>query len=367
MNRSQTWMVARKAWTVGVAALVFAAVPGCEAPGERNASAQSTRAATTDPMAEDAQNVRLVGHNDLQGRTALVVTTKSDPANGNWVYVGHHDSFRDEKPLSNPITGKMEFNGTSILETSDPSKPRLVWHIPNETNRNSRGVSVVYDYSFDGSGRDYLIRNSEALTQGETGKDLKYQIFDITTRDSDPSKIALVAEISGTPPNSCGRGCGGPFIMRAHKGWWSQSTGYFYAASGEPGFRNVIVQIFDLKNPKQPKLVGRAWIPGLKDGEPGYEGGLLRHFRSGTAEVGVVARHEPATPRTSHRLTHRVRQGAQLRSQRAAAYVCLYRRRSRGRRRHETVHERRALGDLHGRHHDRDEAVSGLGLAGAGG
>ncbi|MGH9786662.1 MAG: LVIVD repeat-containing protein, partial [Terriglobia bacterium] len=237
-------------------------------------SADSTAA---DPMSDGAQNVRLVGHNDLQGRTALVVSTKSDPQNGNWVYVGHHESFHDGKPLLNPITGKMEFNGTSILEISDPSKPRLVWHIPNETNRNSRGVFVVYDYQHDGSGRDYLIRNSEDLTQGETGTDLKYQIFDITERSTDPSKITLVSEITGTPPNSCGPGCGGPFKLRAHKGWWSQETGYFYAASGEPGFRNVIIQIFDLKNPKQPKLLGRAWIPGLKEGEPGYEGQYSHH------------------------------------------------------------------------------------------
>ena len=230
-----------------------------------------------DPRSDGAQNVRLVGWNDLQGRTALVVTTKSDPVNGNWVYVGHHESFTDGKPLLNPITKKMEFNGTSILEISDPSKPKLVWHIPNETNRNSRGVSVVYDYKFDSSGRDYLIRNSEALTEGETGDDLKYQIFDITSRNTDPSKISLVGEILGTPANSCGPGCGGRFKMRAHKGWWSQETGYFYAASGEPGFRNIIIQIFDLKNPKDPKLVGRAWIPGLKDGEPGYEGQYSHH------------------------------------------------------------------------------------------
>ena len=240
-------------------------------------SAPTAAAPAADPMADSAQNVRLVGYNDLQGRTALVVTTKSDPVNGNWVYVGHHDAFRDQKPLLNPISGKMEFNGTSILEITDPSKPRLVWHIPNDTNRNSRGVSVVYDYKFDSSGRDYLIRNSEALTEGETGVDLKYQIFDITSRDADPSKISLVSEILGTPPNSCGRGCGGKFIKRAHKGWWSQETGYFYAASGEPGFQNIIIQIFDLKNPKQPTLVGRAWIPGLKDGEPGYEGQYSHH------------------------------------------------------------------------------------------
>jgi hypothetical protein len=208
-------------WGIAIAALPVA---GTLLRGQNRAA--------VDPLSDGAQNVRLVGWNDLQGRTALVVTTKSDPANGNWVYVGHHESFLDGKPLLNPITMKTEFNGTSILEISDPARPRLVWHIPNETNRNSRGVTVVYDYKFDSSGRDYLLRNSEALTEGETGSDLKYQIFDITSRNTDPSKIALVSEITGTPPNSCGPGCGGKFIMRAHKGWWSQETGYFYAASG---------------------------------------------------------------------------------------------------------------------------------------
>ena len=127
--------------------------------------------------------MRLVGHHDLQGRESLVVTTLSDAANGSWVYVGHHESYWDQKPKPNPITGKDEWNGTSILDVADPANPKLVWHIPNESNRNSRGVSVVYDYKFDGSGRDYLIRNSEILTEGETGKDLKYQIFDITSRE----------------------------------------------------------------------------------------------------------------------------------------------------------------------------------------
>ena len=230
-----------------------------------------------DPRSDGAQNMQLVGYHDLQGRESLVVTTKSDPANGSWVYVGHHDSFWDDKPKLNPITGKIEWNGTSILDIGDPSKPKLVWHIPNETNRNSRGVTVVYDYKFDGSGRDYLMRNSEALTEGETGLDVKFQIFDITTRSTDPSKIALVSEITGTPPDSCGPGCGGKFILRAHKGWWSQETGYLYTAAGEPGFRNVVIQIFDMKNPRAPKFVGRAWIPGQKDGEPGYEGQYAHH------------------------------------------------------------------------------------------
>jgi hypothetical protein len=233
--------------------------------------------AAADPRAESAENVRLVGYNDLQGRESLVVTTLSDAANGSWAYVGHHESYWDGKPKMNPITGKEEWNGTSVLNVDDPANPKYVWHIPNDADRNSRSTSVVYDYKHDGSGRDYLIRNSERLTEGETGEDLKYQIFDITDRATDPSKISLVAEITGTPPNSCGRGCGGQFIIRAHKGWWSSETGYFYAASGEPGFRNVIVQIFDLRNPREPKFLGRSWLPGLKEGEPGYQGQYTHH------------------------------------------------------------------------------------------
>ena len=219
----------------------------------------------------EARNIRLVGYNDLQGRESLVVVTKSDEANGNWVYVGHHESYYDGEQRFNPITDQMEWNGTSILEISDPANPRMVWHIPNDVNANSRGVSVVYDYDFDGSGRDYLIRNSEA------GTDLKFQIFDITSRDTDPSQISLVSEITGTPENSCGPGCGGNFIQRAHKGWWSPETGYFYSAAAEPGFGGALIQIWDLGDPRDPVFLGRAWVPGQKDGEAGFEGQYAHH------------------------------------------------------------------------------------------
>jgi len=110
-------------------------------------------------------------------------------------------------------------------------------------------------------GQDYLIRS------WDNGDDFKFQVFDITSRDTDPSKISLVSEITGTTPNSCGRGCGGDFMYRAHKGYWSQDSGYYYASAGEPGFRNTSLQIFDLKDPKNPKWVGRAWFPGMKDTE----------------------------------------------------------------------------------------------------
>jgi len=260
--------------------ILLAACSGQTAPP---ATAQQ---APADPRAESAENVRLVGYHDLQGRQSLVVTTKSDPANGNWVYVGHtpndrndpqasDDAEGNDEPILNPITGKMEWNGTSIVEISDPANPKLVWHIPNEeAHVNSRSVSVVYDYGFNSNpaGHDYLIRS------WDTGKKFKFQIYDITTRDTDPSKISLVSEITGTPPNNCGPGCGGTFIGRAHKGWWSQKSGIFYSSSGEPGFRGLtVIHIWDLKDPKNPKFIGRAASPSQREGQPGYQNEYAHH------------------------------------------------------------------------------------------
>ena len=217
-------------------------------------------------------NMRQVGWSDLQGRESLEVHVRSNDANGSWAYVGHSNNYwGDEDGHMNPITGKVEFNGTSILDVSDPADPKLVWHIPNVSSANSRHVGVVYDYAHDGSGKDYLIRSSQGADY------YKFQIFDITSRDTDPSQIKLVSEITGTPRNSCGISCGGPYITRAHKGYWSEDSGYYYVAAREPGFRTALMQIWDLKDPANPKFVSRAWLPGQKDGEMGFEGFYVHH------------------------------------------------------------------------------------------
>src|SRR5688572_7119683 len=132
------------------------AASGCGGLAEEPAPA-----AAADPLADEAQNIRLVGHNDLQGRESLLVAVRADEANGNWVYVGHHENFYDETQKLNPITGQMEWNDTSTLDVNDSANPRLVWHMPNENNASSRSVSVVYDYKFYGSGPDSLLRHSE--------------------------------------------------------------------------------------------------------------------------------------------------------------------------------------------------------------
>src|SRR5215218_3499010 len=99
---------------------VLAACSSPQAPASNGASA------ATDPRSDGAENVRLVGYNDMQGRQGLQLTAKSDPANGNWVYVGltpndrndpqaSDDGQGNDQPILNPITGKMEWNGTAIV------------------------------------------------------------------------------------------------------------------------------------------------------------------------------------------------------------------------------------------------------------
>ena len=44
---------------------------------------------------------------------------------GNYAYVGHHKGEE-----LNPLTDKVEPNGTSIIDVSNPAQPRLIVHIP---------------------------------------------------------------------------------------------------------------------------------------------------------------------------------------------------------------------------------------------
>src|SRR6185295_7924502 len=116
---------------------LFSVLAACSSP---QAPASSPAAQTaSDPRSDGAENVRLVGFNDMQGRQGLQLTAKSDPANGNWVYVGltpndrndpqaSDDGEANDEPILNPITGKMEWNGTAILNIDDPANPKFVWH-----------------------------------------------------------------------------------------------------------------------------------------------------------------------------------------------------------------------------------------------
>jgi len=184
--------------------------------------------------------MRLIGHNDLQGRDSLQVVLK-----GNFAYIGHH---RGE--AFNPLTGKREDNGTTILDIADPREPKIIAHIPGRTGAESRSVQVAERLL---PGKDFLLRNQES--SGFAG----FEVWDITDR----TRPRLVSTI-------------GPF-QAAHKSWWESATGYAYLSATQPGWSGQHLVIYDLKNPYQPRFVSNWGLPFQRPGYAQGRGVSLHH------------------------------------------------------------------------------------------
>jgi len=187
----------------------------------------------------EAANVHLIGYSDLQGRDALQVVLK-----GHYAYVGHHRGRE-----RNPLTGASEWNGTTILDVSNPSNPKILKHIPAYEGAESRAVQVVENYF---QGKDFLLRNQESSQF--TG----FEVWEITDRSSPK----LVSKIEG--------------LQAAHKSWWDAKTGYAYLSGRWPGWHGQHLIVYDLKNPFQPKWVSNWGLPGQSPGESG-KGVSLHH------------------------------------------------------------------------------------------
>src|SRR5690242_5264196 len=86
----------------------------------------------------EAKDMRLVGMNDLQARSAYQPTIHKQ-GDRYIAHIGHHGGTPDvPKPL-NPLTGQNEFNGTSIVDVTDPAHPRYLFHIPGQAGNYEDG------------------------------------------------------------------------------------------------------------------------------------------------------------------------------------------------------------------------------------
>ena len=83
----------------------------------------------------EAHDMRLVGYSDLQGRSAYQPTIHEQ--NGRWIaYIGHHGGTPEVPKPVNPLTGQQEFNGTSLIDVTDPKHPKYLAHITGELGRD---------------------------------------------------------------------------------------------------------------------------------------------------------------------------------------------------------------------------------------
>src|SRR5262249_27476907 len=197
-----------------------------------NGSPPSRQPAPRPANQQSAWNTVLAGHSDLQGRSAYQPIIINE--NGRHIaYVGHHTG-----KMPNPLTGAVEGNGTSIVDVTNPAKPRYLAHIPGpaEGGDEAGGAQMVRVCSGDVlpkgvKGKWYLLR---AL--GSTAP----EIYDVTDKAHPVLLTTVVDGLTGT-----------------HKSWWECDTGiaYLVGNNSAEGWRGNHMKIFDLSDPAKPVYI----------------------------------------------------------------------------------------------------------------
>jgi len=195
----------------------------------------------------EKKNMELAGYHDLQGRSAYqpVIHKQGD----RWIaYIGHHGGSR-----LNALTGQQENNGTSILDVTDPKRPKYLTHIPGEPGTAGRseagGAQMVR--VCDGSVLPHADKSKVYLLR--TFGNSAHEIWDVSDPAS-PNRLTVI--VSG--------------LRDTHKSWWECDTGIAYLVSGLPGWRTRrMAQIYDLSDPAKPVFIRNFGLPGQQPGATG--------------------------------------------------------------------------------------------------
>ena len=166
-------------------------------------------------MTEDSKGLRMVGRSDLGGKGDGMQVLRE----GDTVYVGHFGP-----------SGA----GTSIVDVSDPSYPRLVRQWPAPSGSHTHKVQVA-----DG----LLLVNHEQFRGGETYS-AGMAVYDLAD-PLDPQQIGWF--------DSTGKG--------VHRMVWTGGR-HAYVSAIPDGFDDRIWVVVDMTDPTRPTEAGRWWWPG---------------------------------------------------------------------------------------------------------
>jgi hypothetical protein len=197
----------------------------------------------------ESMNMRLVGYNDLQGRSAYQPTIHHQ-GNRYIAYIGHHGGTPEAPKPDNTLSGQPEFNGTSIIDVTDPAHPQYLAHIPGTPGNYEEGGAQMTRVC-DGKTLPKGDANKTYLLRVFGGKN--HQIYDVT----DPAKPVLVWQREGV-------------LNDTHKSWWECDTGIAFLVSGVPGWRvNRMTEVYDLSDPPHPVKIREFGLPGQQPGSVG--------------------------------------------------------------------------------------------------
>ncbi|MPY68547.1 MAG: RNA polymerase subunit sigma-70 [Alphaproteobacteria bacterium] len=220
-----------------------------------------------------ARNVERVGHIDIAGGGQVSVQ-------GDLAFIGHMDPP----------------NGTSILDVSDRSNPKVLSRLEMPPHTHSHKVRVAGDVMAinNESYRRHQIaagkklpeveamlreRLGRAPSDAETAAEMNYRPEDIATLRNAASesfedgglRLYNIAD-PANPKELSFFPTGGNGVHR-----FDFDGRYAYLSTGIEGYMRNIVVIVDTSDPKNPKEVGRWWMPGQWiDGSEEPDWGELR-------------------------------------------------------------------------------------------
>ncbi|MET3905833.1 hypothetical protein ABID59_000154 [Bradyrhizobium sp. S3.3.6] len=197
----------------------------------------------------EASNMRLVGTSDLQARSAYQPTIHHQ--GDRWIaYIGHQGGTVAVPDPVNPLTGKAEPNGTSIVDVTDPAHPKYLHHIPGQEGKYESGGAQMVRVC-DGKTLPKGDRNAVYMLRavGSQG----HEIWNV----ADPENPVLVTRL-------------GEGLKDTHKNFWECDTGVAYLVSGAPDWRvKRMAQVYDLSDPAHPVKIRDFGLPGQEPGSTG--------------------------------------------------------------------------------------------------
>jgi hypothetical protein len=196
----------------------------------------------------EASNMKLVGTNDLQARSAYQPSIHHQ--GDRWIaYIGHHGGTDDVPSPVNPMTGQAEPNGTSIVDVTDPAHPKYLRHLPGQEGKYESGGAQMVRLC---DGKSLPKGDPNAVYMLRTFGSEAHEIWNV----ADPLNPVLVTRIGG--------------LKDTHKSWWECETGIAYLVSGAPDWRTRrMTQVYDLSDPTHPQKIRDFGLPGQEPGATG--------------------------------------------------------------------------------------------------